>query len=108
LREPLCWVGLDIWGLYYNSIRSNRNGRRWLSSIIKRLWNIAWDLWEHRNGVAHDKTDGLTAALLQQEVQNEFQKGNASLPPEVQNLMSSSKEALAWPSHYQRSWLIRI
>jgi hypothetical protein len=34
--------------------------------------------------VAHDNTDGLTVALLQQEVQNEFQKGNASLPPEVQ------------------------
>jgi hypothetical protein len=58
--------------------------------------------------VAHDKQDGLTAALLQQEVQNEFQKGNASLPPEVQNQMCSWKEVLAWPSHYQRSWLIRI
>jgi hypothetical protein len=32
------------------------------------------------------------AALLQQEVQNEFQKGNASLPTEVQNLLCSSKE----------------
>jgi hypothetical protein len=31
--------------LYYNSIRSNRNGHRWLSSsIMKKLWNIAWDL----------------------------------------------------------------
>jgi hypothetical protein len=59
--------------------------------------------------VAHDKTDGLTAALLQQEVQNEFQEGNTSpLPPEVQNLMRSSKEVLAWPSHYQCSWLIQI
>jgi hypothetical protein len=47
-------------------------------------------------------------ALLQQEVQNEFQQGNASLPSEVQNRMRSSKEVLAWPSHYQRSWLIWI
>jgi hypothetical protein len=67
----LGWSG--FMDLYYNSIMSNRNGHRWLSSIIKKLWNIAWDLWEHRNGVAHDKTDGLTA-LLQQELQNEFQK----------------------------------
>jgi hypothetical protein len=102
----LGWSG--YMDLYYNSIRSNRNGHCWLSSIIKKLWNIAWDLWEHRNRVAHEKTDGLTAALLQQDVQNEFQKGNASLPPEVQSLMRSLKEVLAWPSHYQCSCLIRI
>jgi hypothetical protein len=44
--------------LHYNSIWSNRNGRYWLSSIIKKLWNIAWDLWEHQNGAAHDKQAG--------------------------------------------------
>jgi hypothetical protein len=54
--------------LYYNSIRSNRNGHRWLPSILKKIYNVAWDLWEHQNGVASDKQDGLTAALLQQEV----------------------------------------
>jgi hypothetical protein len=94
--------------LYYNFIRSNRNGHRWLSSIIKKLWNISWDLWEHQNGAAHGKQDGVTAAFLQQEVQNEFQKGNASLQIEVLNLKLSSKEVLAWPSHYQCSWLILI
>jgi hypothetical protein len=83
----LGWSG--YMDLYYNSIWSNRNGHRWLSSFIEKLWNIAWDLWERRNGVAHYKTDRLTAALLQQEVQNEFQKGNICLPPEVQNLMRS-------------------
>ena len=93
---------------HYNSRRSNKNGRRWLSAIIKKLWNIAWDLWEHRNGIVHDKQAGMTAAKLQQEVRNEFQKGSANLPQEVRNLMRSSKEVLAWPSHYQRSWLIRI
>jgi hypothetical protein len=55
----LGWSG--YMNLYYNSIGSNRNGRHGLSSIIKKLWNIVWDLWEHQNGVAHDKTDGLTA-----------------------------------------------
>jgi hypothetical protein len=25
--------------------------------FIKKLWNIAWDLWEHQNGAAsHNKT----------------------------------------------------
>jgi hypothetical protein len=39
----LGWSG--YMDLYYNSIRSNRNGQhRWLSSIIKKLWKIAWDL----------------------------------------------------------------
>jgi hypothetical protein len=34
----LGWSG--YMDLYYNSIRSNRNGCRWLSSIIKKLWNL--------------------------------------------------------------------
>jgi hypothetical protein len=45
-------------------------------------------------------------ALFHQEVQNEFQKVKASLPAE--NQMRTSKEVLALPSHYQRSWLIWI
>lgn len=29
------------------------NSLRWASALIKKLWDIAWDLWEHRNGIEH-------------------------------------------------------
>jgi hypothetical protein len=39
---------------YYTSIKSLRTGIRWAIALIKKLWDIAWDLWEHRNGILHD------------------------------------------------------
>jgi hypothetical protein len=28
-----------------------------VAELIKKLWQIAWDLWEHRNGVLHKQTN---------------------------------------------------
>lgn len=27
--------------------------KRWISALILKVWEVAWDLWEHRNGVEH-------------------------------------------------------
>jgi hypothetical protein len=32
-----------------------RTGKRWTVALITKLWDIAWDLWEHRNGILHNK-----------------------------------------------------
>ncbi len=41
------WVSFE-WELvqqaYYDLIQSRRSGLRWLSSMIKKLWQVAWDL----------------------------------------------------------------
>jgi hypothetical protein len=41
--------------LYYCTIGSRRSGLRWTVAIIKKLWDVAWDLWEQRNGFLHDR-----------------------------------------------------
>ncbi len=38
---------------YYIWISSRRTGRRWILLLIWKLWDTAWDLWEHRNGIVH-------------------------------------------------------
>jgi hypothetical protein len=45
----------DIQQHYYSLIHSRRSGRRWTIELIKRLWQIAWDIWQHRNDVLHEK-----------------------------------------------------
>jgi len=40
---------------FLNSIRSRRTGRRWPIPVIKKMWDVSWDLWNHRNGVMHNK-----------------------------------------------------
>jgi hypothetical protein len=39
-------------------------GKRWLTAIIKKLWDAAWDMWEHQNHVLHKQQQAL---LRQQE-----------------------------------------
>jgi hypothetical protein len=40
---------------YYSGIKSRRSSKRWATALITKLWNVAWDLWEFRNGVFHQK-----------------------------------------------------
>jgi hypothetical protein len=35
---------------YLNFIHSHQTGKRWVVQLIKRLWDIAWDLWDHSVG----------------------------------------------------------
>jgi hypothetical protein len=43
----------EIQQRYYSWLGRRRTGRRWISMLIRKLWDVAWDLWEHRNGYAH-------------------------------------------------------
>ena len=38
---------------YYQMIHSKRSGLQWTVAIITKLWDVAWDLWEQRNGFLH-------------------------------------------------------
>ena len=51
--EVKSWT--EIQQHYYSLIHSRRSGRRWTIELIKRLWQIAWDIWQHRNDVLHEK-----------------------------------------------------
>ncbi len=46
---------------YYNSIKSLRTGELWAVALIKKQWDTAWDLWEHRNGILHEEQNKVVA-----------------------------------------------
>jgi hypothetical protein len=39
---------------HYKSIKFHYSGRLWITALITKLWQVAWDLWEHRNGIEHE------------------------------------------------------
>jgi hypothetical protein len=50
-----CYQWAQIQSTYFrDALQSYQSGKRWLIELIKKMWNIAWDLWEHRNGILHD------------------------------------------------------
>jgi len=48
---------------YYSVTRSNKTGKRWVSALIQKLWDTAWDLWEHHNGVLHQNENQVTKSM---------------------------------------------
>jgi hypothetical protein len=44
---------MEAQALYYRAIGSRCSGLRWMVAVIKKLWDVAWDLWEQRNGFLH-------------------------------------------------------
>ena len=51
---------------YYCSTpsKSYHNGLRWLSLLIRKLFDISWGLWKHLNAVLHKRTDGIFVGEL--------------------------------------------
>lgn len=67
----------------YKSKQTRRSGFRWTVALIKKLQDISWDMWEHRNGVLHDHPDKhhRKAALEQAnaDIELEWTRGNQGL-----------------------------
>lgn len=35
---------------YYDWLARRNTGKRWITTLIKKLWEISWNMWEQRNG----------------------------------------------------------
>jgi len=46
---------------------SKATGKRWLTELIKKLWAVAWDLWEHRNGILQTQ-DNLVSEVREDQI----------------------------------------
>jgi hypothetical protein len=98
--------------LYNRMIGSRRSGFRWTVAIIKKLWDIAWDLWEQRNGYLHDREYQETLnnmAGIDAEIRFQFRQGYTHLPRRAWYLFDGSVEDLLMTSlHYRQQWLDSI
>lgn len=66
------WEGIQH--EYLISIQSKLSVRRWISSIIRKLWDICWDLWDQRNAFLHDKEQGLLNQQLNRDIEELYRE----------------------------------
>jgi hypothetical protein len=71
---------------YFTFIKSHKTGKRWLSALICKLWQVAWDMWEHRNSILHDKEVGQAAEDRAVRLKEEFEEGCSLLDKDAQLL----------------------
>jgi hypothetical protein len=95
---------------YYRSTNAKpfHNGLRWLSLLIRKLFDISWDLWEHRNDTLHKRTLGIKARELAKSVQLEFELGSCeSTRLRLLFAPGMTRICLRQPSQIE-SWLYQV
>ena len=87
----------DVQARYLESIQSRSSGRRWTIAILEKLWDISWDMWEQRNGIAHDPLHHRRIAKLhemQRQVREIFGEGSDALLPRDKRLFNKGVDRL--------------
>ena len=103
------------WGIlhkeYLRSIGSKTNHQRWAKELIKKLWEVAWDMWDSRNGEVHRNQETRKEqiiAKLDAEIEEAYTNGetNHFLPRMEREFFRQSKEDILKHTEYQkRAWL---
>jgi hypothetical protein len=93
---------------YYDWLQKRNTGKRWITTLIKKLWEISWNMWEQRNGEL--KNPASPANL------REHARINAAIKREYQDLLTLTQRDRCWlrrpkevlftePLEYKQQWL---
>jgi hypothetical protein len=86
-----------------------RKKRRTGSAVIQKMWDVAWDLWDHRNGILHNKEVNIAEQQQDREVEEEFNLGPSTVTREAKRLFRPGlNNLLTLPPAAKHAWLIRI
>ncbi len=102
------WQQDQIW----KQLKSRKSSRRWTAEIIKKIWNTAWDMWEHRNNILHDSEQNREAILehnTNKKIRQTYASGTGQLARTDFRLMANTLEYhLGQPHHTKKLWLASI
>ncbi len=121
-QSRIGWYNLLIgfasphWGdtqeLYFRQTQVVKTGKEWLTALIRKLWETAWDMWEHRNGIKHSPDFATEESLwdLQDNIRYYFELGAHVLPAMDRHHLSSTTvhQVLRQSIADQRRWLATV
>ena len=95
---------------HYLANNNQRSGFRWTVELIKKLMDVAWDMWDHRNGILHKDTDGHRHAeqvmAANVSIHQEMETGAQGLLPDDKFLFQHKKEDMKdWNLDRKLIWL---
>ena len=104
------WAGVQeahfIW------LGRRNTGKRWATSLVVKLWEIAWDIWDHRNQIklhVESAQDVARRDAIMRSVQSEHAFGRSGLPRRDWRLFKRPLHSLLCSSlHYLDAWLLRV
>ncbi len=68
---------------YLTTIRSQKSASLWMAKLLRKIWEIQWTMWEHRNNTLHNEGPTIHRHEMQaidNEIIAEFAEGLGNLP----------------------------
>jgi hypothetical protein len=87
-------------------------GRQWMIAILSKLWDIAWDMWQHRNHIKHNTLHPkkqLEMEIIGQQVKEMYAKGAKELLTRDRTLFQKSLATILKGSgNEQEQWITSV
>ena len=102
----------DVQHRYYEWLQRRNTGKAWLQALIKKVWEVSWDMWDHRN---HVRTTTTTPAMrreienLNEQIVEQFEEGEAGLGQQDHQLLAKPlAHVLGLDLDHKSQWLESI
>jgi len=94
---------------FWKWIKSRKLSKRWALEVIKKLWEVSWDLWTHQNMELHLSAEArelILKADVNWRVEEAFLGGSRGLPRDAVHLLQRPKEqVMRWQLTTKQQWL---
>jgi hypothetical protein len=97
--------------LFFKENAIKKSGERWAQLVIRKLWKIAWEIWQHRNKRSHLQDEQYELERVRSQVSDEIIKGFEEIC-EDKYLFSDSElekvQGAGCSMAYAKAWLRNI
>ena len=94
---------------WYDWRKSRRTGKRWITSLVKKLAETSWQMWDHRNTVNNANDTNMESKEIDGKIATEFRRGFHGIQAETGRLTKTKQGVLVRQSlGYRKNWLHRI
>jgi len=80
------WLSLQWWyeqDQFWSRICSRKSSKWWTAKLIKKIWDIAWDMWEHQNEALHhslENRQNILESVINNKITQFYALGRNILP----------------------------
>jgi len=93
----------------WSQVQSRKSSRRWTSALIQKLWDISWDMWDHRNKELHSgghNQQQILHSAVDDQISQVYDGGAQQLPRDALHLLRTPKETvLQYSLESKQLWL---
>jgi hypothetical protein len=94
---------------HYTNIGERKTDKRWVSVLIRKLWETAWDLWQHCNGILHNKINGYANQSLTAKISKLWKHPALQSIASIKYLVKEGEDSVQGKTQQQKQlWAVLI